>query len=161
MHAAKERLAEFNSNTEERFSTLLESFSDQWASSISRLFEGLEKPYSSLISLSELRDEMGPADATNDIYEVCLRIEKEIEDTEFRLKRGSDLGRFDQFWDDDSLFNCRYSRSKWLYLNPYRTNAPLEVHLHALKGNKNIIHVVLIPSLMSTRFKLQFLIYHG
>ena len=86
---------------------------------------------------------MGPADARKDIYwdEVCIRIEKEIEDTEFRLKRGSKLRRFDQFWDDETLFNCRYSRSKWLYLSPYRTNAPLEVKLHALKGNKNIIHV--------------------
>ena len=71
--------------------------------------------------------------------EIHLRMEKEIEDTEFRLKRGSDLGRFDQFWDDDILFRCRYSRSKWLYLS--QSSVPLEIYSHALKGNKNIIHV--------------------
>ena len=146
MHAAEERLAEFNSDTEgRRLPRHFENLRNVWASSISQLFEGVasENPYSRPISLSELRDEMGPADARKDIYwdEVCIRIEKEIEDTEFRLKRGSKLRRFDQFWDDETLFNCRYSRSKWLYLSPYRTNAPLEVNLHALKGNKNIIHV--------------------
>ena len=31
------------------------------------------------------------------------RLENEIEDIKFRLNRGSDLGRFDQFWDDDLL----------------------------------------------------------
>ena len=67
-------------------------------------------------------------------------MEKEIEDTEFRLKLGSDLGRFDQFWDDHTLFDCRYSRSKWLYLNQ-RSTAPLEIYSRALKGNKNIIHI--------------------
>jgi hypothetical protein len=51
------------------------------------------------ISLSELRREMEPLDD-----EIRLRVEEEIEDTEFRLERGSDLGRFDQSWDDDSLF---------------------------------------------------------
>jgi hypothetical protein len=49
------------------------------------------------------------------------------------------LGRFDQFWDDDTLFDCRYSRSKWLYLN--QDSTPVEVYSHALKGNKNIIHI--------------------
>ena len=71
---------------------------------------------------------------------------KEIKDTEFRLKRGSDLGRFDQFWDGDkdTLFICRYSRSKWLYLDKIhiRHGAPLEIYSHALKANKNIIHIV-------------------
>ena len=69
---------------------------------------------------------------------------KEIEDIEFRLKFGSDLGRFDQFWDDN--FECRYSRSKWIYLSHYFINdrAPLEIYLRALKGNKNIIHVTFI-----------------
>jgi hypothetical protein len=69
-------------------------------------------------------------------------MENEIEDTEFRLKRGSDLGRFDQFWDDESLFRCRYSQSKWFYLKPHST-VPLEIYSHALKGNKNIIHITL------------------
>jgi len=73
--------------------------------------------------------------------EIRRRIEMEIEDTEFRLKRGSTSGQFDQFWDDDSLFECRYSRSKWLYLSQFDSSAPLEIYSHALKGNKNIIHI--------------------
>ena len=64
----------------------------------------------------------------------------EIEDTEFRLKRGSELGRFDQFWGNDTLFNCRYSRSKWLDFWQDST-VPIEVYLRALKGNRNIIHI--------------------
>ena len=58
----------------------LENLSDWWASSIDQLFEGVEKPYS--ISLSKLRREMEPLDD-----DIRLRVEKEIEDTEFRLKR--------------------------------------------------------------------------
>ena len=62
--------------------------------------------------------------------DIRLRVEKEIEDTEFRLKRGSDLGRFGQFWDGDgeydTLFKCRYSRSKWLFLWRLYATAPLE-----------------------------------
>ena len=73
--------------------------------------------------------------------EIRLRMENEIEDTEFRLKRGSDLGRFDQFQDDNTLFDCRYSRSKWAYLELF-SPVPLEVFSHALKGNKNIIHFI-------------------
>jgi hypothetical protein len=72
--------------------------------------------------------------------EIRLRVEEEIEDIEFRLKRGSELGRFDQFWDDDTLFRCRYSQSKWLVLRPSST-VPHEIYSHALKGNKNIIHI--------------------
>ena len=64
----------------------------------------------------------------------------EIEDAEFRLKRGSELGRFDQFWDDPTLFRCRYSRSKWLFFWQ-DTTVPLEVYSHYLKGNKNITHI--------------------
>ena len=74
-------------------------------------------------------------------------MEKEIEDTEFRLKRGSDLGWFNQFWDDDegTLFKCRYSRSKWLHLsNDFCITAPLEIYSLALKGNKNIIHIIFL-----------------
>ena len=87
-------------------------------------------------SLSELTEEIN---GRND--EIRLRMEKEIEDTEFRLKRGSELGRFDQFWDDDTLFKCRYSRSKWLYLSKNLVTAPLEIYSHSLKRNKNIIHI--------------------
>ena len=111
------------------------SLSKRWASSISQLIEGPGVEISGSMSLSELRKEM---EHVND--EIRLRMEREIEDTEFRLKRGYDLGRFDQFWDDDSLFECRYSRSKWLYLSQNFT-APLEIYSHALKGNENIIHI--------------------
>ena len=71
-----------------------------------------------------------------------LRIEKEIEDTKYRLERGTGLGwaGFDQFWDDDLLFECRYSRSKWLKFNQVST-VPLEVYSHALRENKNITHI--------------------
>ena len=77
-------------------------------------------------------------------------MEKEIEDTEFRLKLGSDLGRFDQSWDDNTLFECRYSRSKWFYFNHYfvRDHAPLQIYLRALKGNKNIIHITFSPYIL-------------
>ena len=45
--------------------------------------------------------------------------------------------------DDDhgTLFKCRYSRSKWLYLDR-KSTVPLEVYSHALKENKNIIHII-------------------
>ena len=59
------------------------------------------------------------------------------------MKRGSDLGRFDQFWDDHTLFECRYSRSKWLCFDKYVMFAPRKLYLHALKGNENIIHIIL------------------
>ena len=133
MDASLKRMADFDN-------FFLDTVSKQWALTISQLFERIQKvnvddrESYDLISprlrewIQHLTDEMR------------LRIEKEIEDTEFRLKRGSDLGRFDQFWDDDSLFDCRYSRSKWLYLNQCST-VPLEIYSHALKGNKNIIHI--------------------
>jgi hypothetical protein len=130
MHAAEKRLADLvTGKDKDRF---LEILGKRWASSISQLFEGVE---SSDSLLSELRGEMEPLDD-----EIRLRMEEEIEDTEFRLKRGSDMGRFDQFWDDDTLFECRYSQSKWLYLKPHST-VPLEIYWHALGGNKNIIHI--------------------
>ena len=50
------------------------------------------------------------------------------------------MTQFDQFWDDDTLFDCRYSRSKWIYLSQSST-VPLEIYSHALKANKNIIHI--------------------
>ena len=78
-----------------------------------------------------------------------------MEDIEFRLKRGSELGRFDQFWDDDTLFECRYSRSKWLGLHQPILSAPLEIYSHALKGNKNIIHISFSTSFHDvTRFPI-------
>ena len=38
------------------------------------------------------------------------------------------------------LFDCRYSRSKWLNFDP-DSIVPLEVYSHALKGNRNFIHI--------------------
>ena len=98
MHAAEKRLANLVTGKDRNY--FLESLAKRWSSSISQLFEGAEKPNS--ISLSKLRREMEPLDG-----EIRLRMEEEIEDTEFRLKRGSDFGQFDQSWDDDALFECR------------------------------------------------------
>ena len=97
MHRAEERLADFVTGKDKDY--FLESLG-RWSSSISQLFEAAGNPNS--MSLSELRREMEPLGA-----EIRLRMEEEIEDTEFRLRRVSDLGRFEQFWDDDSLFECR------------------------------------------------------
>ena len=133
MQAALKRLADVDSECTDWF---LEILDDNWASLINQFFEGVENPDIRVVSLSGLRSQIRDKGE-----EIRLRMENEIEDTEFRLKRGSDLGRFDQFWDDDLLFNCRYSPSKWLYLTRHST-VPLEVHSHALKGNKNIIHII-------------------
>ena len=86
---------------------------------------------------------------------MVVDIENEIEDTEFRLERGFDLGRFDQFWDDDSLFECRYSRSKWFYprLTSDLSNIPFEIYSHALKGNKDIIHITFGSESDADRFQ--------
>ena len=105
------------------------------AASISQILNGAENPYS--ISLSELRQKIGRL-RVND--ETRLRMENEIEDSEFRLKRGFDSGRFNQFWDNRSLLECKYSRSKWLYLDQ-ESSVPLDVYAHALKGNRNAMHI--------------------
>ena len=127
MHAALKRMANVDKDLN------LKSLGEEWELSISQHFEGIENP--SLISLSKLRRLIKDEDE-----DICLRIENEIEDTEFRLKRGSDLGRFDQFWDDDNtLFECKYSRSKWLKFD--FLTVPLEIYSHALKGNRNITHI--------------------
>ena len=107
----------------------LERLRYDWASCIRQIFEGVENP------LPELRRRIG--DKLR--IQIKIRMQIEIEDAEFRLKRGSELGRFDQFWDDDLLFDCRYSRSKWLHF--WQETVPLEVYSHALKGNKNITHI--------------------
>jgi len=137
MHAAEKNLL---GDEHRRY---LEAFRERCALSIRQFVEGDEIPKS--ISLSELRKEIvekGAIDGWANLDdEIRLRMEKEIEDTEFRLKRGSVLGQFDQFWDDDTLFKCRYSRSKWLHIDRRYIRAPLEIYSHALKGNKNIIHI--------------------
>ena len=131
MHTAMKRMA-YVDDFEDK-DLFLKSLGKQWALSISQFFEGVGNP--DVISLSKFSRQIRDIDDE----EIRLRIENEIEDIEFRLERGSYMGRFDQFWDDDALFDCRYSRSKWLNLN--RSSAPLEVYSHALKGNKNITHI--------------------
>ena len=126
MHAALERMADGDDIKNKN--AFLEYLGEEWAKSIRQLFEGVNPDTISLFDLTR---------GIPDDQEMRLRMEKEIEDTEFRLKRGSDLGRFDQFWDDDALFECRYSRSKWLNLWKGST-VPLEVYSHALKRNKKI-----------------------
>ena len=134
MHAAQKRV--------ENNKVWVRTLGDRWASSISQLIEGVDIPSPTL--LSKLRGEIEHLNAVGALNnEIRLRMEKEIEDTEFRLKRGSDLGRFDQFWDDDTLFKCRYSRSKWLNLS--LLGPPLEIYLHALKQNKNFVHIIFSP----------------
>ena len=152
MHAAQKRWTDL---AKDKVSVSLaedlgEQLGERWASSISQLFE-VEDP--NPISLSKLREQIERIKSRFRsmfrlykevellIEEIRLRMEKEIEDTDFRLKRGSDLGRFDQFWDDESLFKCRHSRSKWLYLSKHNTTAPLEIYSRALKENKNIIYI--------------------
>ena len=103
MHAALKRFADLDYSKGAK-ELLLESLGKRWASLISQLFEGVDKPYA--ISLSKLGREFG-----NKNKGMRLRMENEIEDIEFRLKRGSDSGRFDQFWDDDLLFKCRDRKS--------------------------------------------------
>ena len=125
MDAALKRMANVDMKNKE-------FLSEQWALSVRQHFEGVDNP--DLMSLSKLRGEIGDED-------MRLRIENEIEDIEFRLKRGSDLGRFDQFWDGNLLFNCRYSRSKWLNFSQMSSTVPPEVYSHALKGNRNITHI--------------------
>ena len=132
MHAAMKRMADVDDFEDK--DSFLKSLGEEWTSCIRQFFEGVGNPHG--ITLPKLRRQIGDID---DI-EIRLQIENEIEDIEFRLKRGSELGRFDLYCDDDALFDCRYSRSKWLYLN--RISAPLEVYLHALKGNKNITHII-------------------
>ena len=84
-------------------------------------------------SLSKLRRSIQDKDE-----KIRLRIEKEMI---VRLKRGSDLGRFDQFLGRWYSFRLQVlSRSKWINLTQDST-VPLEVYSHALKGNKNIIHI--------------------
>ena len=130
MRAAVKRLTDFDTIDK---GLHLEILGNLWASSISQFLGGVENPNS--ITLSKMREGIEQNE------EIRLRIEEEIEDTEFRLKLGSDLKRFDQFWDDDALFECRYSRSKWFFLTSSQSSAPLEIYSHALKKNRNIIHI--------------------
>ena len=138
MLATKKRLTDFKVET--YYVGIIDAIGKRWASSISRFFGGDDN--SNSISLHELKDEMYFQLDRPDHHEIRLRIENEMEDIKFRLKCGFESGRFDQFWDDDSVFRCRYSRSKWLYLS---LDAPLEIYSHALTGNKNIIHITFNP----------------
>jgi hypothetical protein len=135
MHAAEKRLADYD--TDYHYLKIFGTVGIFWALSISQFFEGVENTNSILQFGLRGKFEFLLDSSWLD-NEIRLRMENEIEDIEFRLKRGSELGRFDQFWDDDTLFDCRYSRSKWLYFSPH---APLEIYSHALQRNKNIIHI--------------------
>ena len=140
MDAAVKRMADVDNMTDQK--VFLNSLGEELALSINRFFKGDEEQ--NLTTLSKLMKMIDDAIEDDDDHRIDtrihLRMEKEIEDTKFRLKRGSKLGRFDQFWDDDGLFNCRYSQSKWLYLEQNST-VPLEIYLEALKRNKNITHI--------------------
>ena len=136
MHAALKRMADVEDMKDEDGQKFL---AEQWAYCISLLFEGVDNQ--DLFSLSKARRDIVEENKDDEeMKEILPRIEQEIEDIEFRLKRGSDLGRFDQFWGCYTLFNCRYSRSKWLYFSKAST-VPLEVYSHYLKRNKDISHL--------------------
>jgi hypothetical protein len=136
---------------------ILGTVSRRWTPSISRFFGGVDNRNS--MSLKEIESWIDWHERLHPLYEVRPRIENEMEDIEFRLKRGSELGRFDQFWDDNYLFKCRYSRLKWLYLDQVIFNAPYEIYSHALKGNKNIIHITFSSSFDVTRFPIRDLLW--
>ena len=137
MDAALERMAEVDDMDHRDY--FLESLGKQWELSISRFFEGVEEP--GLIKLSKLMTWINEGIDDDERIEMRLRMENEVEDTKFRLERGSELGRFDQFWDDNLLFECRYSQSKWLYFSQIFSPLALEIYSHALKRNKNITHI--------------------
>ena len=125
MDAALKRMADIDFELKDVF---LESLGEKWASCIRHFFEGVVNPDG--ITLPRLRRIIGNTDKDSSDR---MEIEIEIEDAEFRLKCGSELGRFDQFWDDFTLFLCRYSRSKWLYFWPHST-VPLEVYCTLTTG---------------------------
>ena len=142
MHATQKRLADCKGF----YLDILGTVSKMWASSITRFFEGVDNQNSKLLR-EKIQFQIGWHEQhyrDSISSEVRPRLENEMEDIEFRLKRGSELGWFDQYWDGDILL-CRYSRSKWLCLDGKKTqisaHAPLEIYSHALKGNKNIIHI--------------------
>ena len=132
MHAALKRMGDMDSENNDHSLLVLDQ---EWELSIAQFFDGVENP-DLLVSPSKLRGWIGDEDE-----EFRRRLENEIDDIEFRLIRGSELGQFDQSWDNHLLFECRYSRSKWLVFYQDST-VPLEVYSHAMKGNKNIIHII-------------------
>jgi hypothetical protein len=143
MYAAQKRMADLGSGY------VLGTVGEVWASCINLIFENPNSISLFQVSMREQIEHLLNSGQLDD--EIRLRMEKEMEDIEFRLKRGSELGRFDQFWDDDILFNCRYSRSKWLHL---RQDAPLETYSHALKRNKNFIHITFSRNSDVNRFRI-------
>ena len=88
------RMADIDDNLKIGKNSFIKSLGEKWALSISQLLEGVENP--EVVSLSKLKLWISFEDGKK-MLEMRLRMEKEIEDTEFRLERGSDLGRFDQF----------------------------------------------------------------
>ena len=150
IQAAEKRLAGLKGYP---FEDILGAVRELWASSISRFFEGVENK-NSISPKEEIESRIDWLEQHYGLYEIRPRIENEMEDIDFRLKRGSDLGQFNQFWDDDFLFKCRYSRRKWLLLHWFDLRAPLQIYSHALKGNKNIIYISFDPIVDATRFPI-------
>ena len=74
------------------------------------------------------------------LEEMASRLEKELEDVEFRLNQG--LERCDEFRDDPKLFQCRHARSKWLILNQTFLKSPFEAYSRALKQNSSFIYII-------------------
>ena len=156
LNSQKHAVEKWLGNYKTQYTYILRAVSKRWAAlSISQFFEGVDNQNS--ISLrEEIQSRIDKQEQLFPLYESRPRMENEMEDIEFRLKRGSELGQFDQFWDDDEgiLFRCRYSRSKWLCFDPFSQSAwraPPEIFSHALKENKNIIH---ISFNLDTRFSI-------
>ena len=74
------------------------------------------------------------------LEEMASRLEKELEDVEFRLNQG--LERCDEFRDDPKLFQCRHARSKWLILNQTFLKTPFEAYSRALKQNSSFTYII-------------------
>ncbi|KAF8804668.1 hypothetical protein BYT27DRAFT_7243689 [Phlegmacium glaucopus] len=97
MRAAEKRLADLDKNNRSYSSHIRKKIQRLWASYVGQLFEGVEKPNSAALSATVLRKQIKDYSLIPDIGDIHLRMEKEIEDTssstEFRLKRGSELGQ--------------------------------------------------------------------
>jgi hypothetical protein len=81
--------------------------------------------------------------------EMLTQMQSESDDLKFRLGQGE---RYDEFLSDTwhTLFRCKYSREKWLFLWQSDFTAPLEFYYRALQGNKDITYVVFHSNLKDT-----------
>jgi hypothetical protein len=99
MHAAEKRLDDLTEGKWVLFQGMM------WESCISQFFGRAEHPNSILLSELKRQIERVKEKIKFPSQYDEMRMENEIEDTDIRLKRGSDLGRFDQFWEDEALFS--------------------------------------------------------